>query len=754
MNKLYTLFICTLLVIGATACSNNEHASSDISPDTSIGASVLGVVVANNLSTGASLRAENSLQVVDDLSSATADAAPIAGAQVRLTDRQGNLHAETVTDQNGAFTFNNLTITHAAIEIRQDPNHAAPDYKKLLTLVREQSIAVGKRHAIDRRTAAAAAIDLASESALVACSQNPLPATTLVFSTFGDIATGELNLARAHHIHDDDEWFCLIDEHMTSLWGHEVAYVFINAQTGEVTSRKEHWLPSLNFIQIWDYEHDLFAFNQDVFLNSDFAATGDLPNSLDVVVSSDVVQAQTDAFTNSVFASVSQLRQFFTDVRTTAIPNEDKFVLLWGGGPESWFFRDLILMREWAVANNIPAGNIQSVIFGSQVEFIQTLNIATPVEESQNVVRRLAEVIQARRGAGGHPALFVYSIAHGNQKGDLLIVDHAVDAIGRHYLPGFFGPELYIPINQLLPIHDIPACKIRWVLTSCFGATALQDIIASFSSTDQDIQVVTASGYKRATGQSLANEISQSFHESFDDIEELSNAGLSLINFVAGIDGSSIGSNMAKQWSAGGATLDAEFELTFSSAFLGDLTSVRTLDEVIALKDSSRSKDDRIFWDPNYPDPCEDPAARCGDGALDVGEMCDDGNNADGDGCNSRCELETSTAPPEAAYTVTPQSLSAIHRFNIDDCPQPIGSLTIENTGDAVNDYHIEINDPNIVVTPTDISAAPGERVQINLTFLCDPLGASGVLTISGVSGEGALLDITTLPVNVAVVSE
>ena len=31
---------------------------------------------------------------------------------------------------------------------------------------------------------------------------------------------------------------------------------------------------------------------------------------------------------------------------------------------------------------------------------------------------------------------------------------------------------------------------------------------------------------------------------------------------------------------------------------------------------------------------------RCGDGALDAGEACDDGNDAPGDGCSTACELE------------------------------------------------------------------------------------------------------------------
>ncbi len=35
-------------------------------------------------------------------------------------------------------------------------------------------------------------------------------------------------------------------------------------------------------------------------------------------------------------------------------------------------------------------------------------------------------------------------------------------------------------------------------------------------------------------------------------------------------------------------------------------------------------------------------ASTCGDGILDPGEGCDDGNNTDGDGCSALCELEVS----------------------------------------------------------------------------------------------------------------
>ena len=39
-------------------------------------------------------------------------------------------------------------------------------------------------------------------------------------------------------------------------------------------------------------------------------------------------------------------------------------------------------------------------------------------------------------------------------------------------------------------------------------------------------------------------------------------------------------------------------------------------------------------------------AGGCGDGIIQVGEQCDDGNNTSGDGCSSSCSNEGSQAPP------------------------------------------------------------------------------------------------------------
>jgi cysteine-rich repeat protein len=74
---------------------------------------------------------------------------------------------------------------------------------------------------------------------------------------------------------------------------------------------------------------------------------------------------------------------------------------------------------------------------------------------------------------------------------------------------------------------------------------------------------------------------------------------------------------------------------------------------------------------------------RCGDGASDTGELCDDGNNVDGDGCDSFCRLEQAgqgevffneivasavDAGPDAIELVNPSDLvTSLAGFQIQD---------------------------------------------------------------------------------------
>jgi cysteine-rich repeat protein len=50
-------------------------------------------------------------------------------------------------------------------------------------------------------------------------------------------------------------------------------------------------------------------------------------------------------------------------------------------------------------------------------------------------------------------------------------------------------------------------------------------------------------------------------------------------------------------------------------------------------------------------DPCPIPPPQCGNGLVESGESCDDGNRADGDACPATCSAGTSVTPPPPPMT-------------------------------------------------------------------------------------------------------
>jgi cysteine-rich repeat protein len=57
------------------------------------------------------------------------------------------------------------------------------------------------------------------------------------------------------------------------------------------------------------------------------------------------------------------------------------------------------------------------------------------------------------------------------------------------------------------------------------------------------------------------------------------------------------------------------------------------------------------------PSGGDDTSATCGNGAVDQGEQCDDGNAAGGDGCSASCQMEA-TATPALAMTADKQTIA------------------------------------------------------------------------------------------------
>jgi cysteine-rich repeat protein len=83
-----------------------------------------------------------------------------------------------------------------------------------------------------------------------------------------------------------------------------------------------------------------------------------------------------------------------------------------------------------------------------------------------------------------------------------------------------------------------------------------------------------------------------------------------------------------------------------ADALIGDLVTPPIGDGYLDPSVTSELNDTLEEFNSVGPEDCEPEEPVCGDGELDDGEECDDGNNTDGDGCSATCTIEE-PPPPE-----------------------------------------------------------------------------------------------------------
>jgi len=105
---------------------------------------------------------------------------------------------------------------------------------------------------------------------------------------------------------------------------------------------------------------------------------------------------------------------------------------------------------------------------------------------------------------------------------------------------------------------------------------------------------------------------------------------------------------------------DEVFRYTITGTFLNKFDQVN---------DNQHSRGITSLGAPS-PGVCTVCAPICGDGFLDVGEQCDDGNLINGDGCDNNCEVET-----------------------VCDCDSRVAQLEVQYSG--INGVTVEVYDSN-----------------------------------------------------------
>ena len=111
---------------------------------------------------------------------------------------------------------------------------------------------------------------------------------------------------------------------------------------------------------------------------------------------------------------------------------------------------------------------------------------------------------------------------------------------------------------------------------------------------------------------------------------------------------------------------------------------------------------------PNDNTESPDPQSVCGNGAIEQGETCDDGNLINGDGCSSTCQIETAQAVCGNNILETPEQCDDGNLINGDGCSS--ACLTTVQCSDGVdNDGDTKIDFPNDpgCSSSTDNSEAP-----------------------------------------------
>ena len=127
---------------------------------------------------------------------------------------------------------------------------------------------------------------------------------------------------------------------------------------------------------------------------------------------------------------------------------------------------------------------------------------------------------------------------------------------------------------------------------------------------------------------------------------------------------------------------------------------------------------------------CELPP-RCGDGNVDPGEQCDDGNNIDGDSCSSTCGPPPPQQLPDLSLTKT-------------DAPDPVTvgthltyTITVTNNGPG-NATGVTVTDP-LPGGVTFVSATPSRGTCSGTATVTCPLGGLA-------NGESATVAIVVTP--------
>ncbi len=382
------------------------------------------------------------VEVVDNPSNASAGMAVGSGVAVKVLDITGEVVATATTDVTGLFQITNFSSGYLSVQVRLDPSSLNPDETINLTAIPNATLVLGKSYTISREAATALALSGVSSEALVAGTLTPLPAGVVIKRPSGTDEVTGLRAYETVRTLSEAVWFYFVDLFPVALYAHPVQYVFVSAQTGDVTRLTDYkWPPRVNDFALWSRpSRQLFTYNGINLYDLDF---DDLPSSWTATEISEVVQLPQSFINSSVspYGTCSEDHRIY--VVLLKVSEDDG--LLWDVN-EMWDF----------FSPDVETGDMASVD--------TTIQGVTGYTSQINAFN---QTISDRLDSGLHSTLILFITGHGMD--DVIAWDVVTPDGGQTFVPGQLG------------LQTTRACRVRVIINSCYAEKMADNLEAILS---------------------------------------------------------------------------------------------------------------------------------------------------------------------------------------------------------------------------------------------------------------------------------
>lgn len=389
--------------------------------------------------------------IVDDPANALPGAVPRAGEALEVRNLFGQLLATTVTGADGYFEVTGLEPGLLLfVEL------TGPDLRVPFTAFAGADVTLGRAYRVSRADAAVLVLANVPAEALVAAPLQPLPAGTLVSPRGVDPATGSEATVLA-----TDAWFFYVDLEPWLRFSHSTVFHFVDASTGAVETVDVMERPRINLGAIWSDDFELFRYLLDAQGNQ-ISEPGE-----------EVVQVPLAVPPIILTPLPLALAQNGT--------NDRVFVLILQGDNGTAQRADAKNVRDWALGQDVPVGNIVTVRFPQG-------RAAKPGDTDYDF--DLGTIKNQIEQEIDDATLIVYLTAHGPEEDDTGM------GTGEALLEFSDGKERYWKPKRF-GLTETGAAKVRVILDMCYARKFGNLLAAEFNEVPEnsrpDLQIFCSS---------------------------------------------------------------------------------------------------------------------------------------------------------------------------------------------------------------------------------------------------------------------